>query len=68
MMNRSPKASAAFSSPLRWEPLRNWIISTRIPLPTARRAIPKAAVVLPLPSPVLIRISPRRESVIFSRQ
>jgi hypothetical protein len=36
----------------------------RMPLPTARRAVPMAAVVLPLPGPVLIRSSPRRESVV----
>src|SRR5882757_1869730 len=35
---------------------------TRIPLPTARSAVPMAAVVLPLPGPVLMRISPRRDS------
>ena len=32
-----------------------------MPLPTARRAVPMAAVVLPLPGPVLMRMSPRRE-------
>ena len=37
-----------------------------MPLPTARRAVPIAAVVLPLPGPVLMRISPRRVSVTLS--
>src|SRR5579884_677693 len=32
-----------------------------MPLPTARRAVPMAAVVLPLPGPVLISTSPRRD-------
>ena len=32
-----------------------------MPFPAARKAVPRAAVVLPLPGPVLIRISPRRE-------
>src|SRR6185437_2881588 len=36
---------------------------TRIPLPTARRAVPRAAVVLPLPGPVLMRMRPFLESV-----
>ena len=36
-------------------------MSTRMPLPTARNAVPRAAVVLPLPGPVLISRSPRRE-------
>ena len=31
-----------------------------MPLPAARSAVPSAAVVLPLPGPVLIRIRPRR--------
>ena len=35
---------------------------TRMPLPTARKAVPMAAVVLPLPGPVLMRMSPRREA------
>src|SRR5581483_439895 len=39
-------------------------MSTRIPWPTARRAVPMAAVVLPLPGPVLTMISPRRISSI----
>src|SRR5579863_9010654 len=39
-------------------------MSTRMPLPTARRAVPMAAVVLPLPGPVLMTSKPRRESVI----
>ena len=39
-------------------------IELTVPFPTARKAVPMAAVVLPLPGPVLIRISPRRESVI----
>src|SRR5580704_10127335 len=39
----------------------NCSISTFMPHPTARRAVPSAAVVLPLPGPVLIRISPRRD-------
>lgn len=37
-------------------------MSTRIPLPTARKAVPMAAVVLPLPGPVLTMIRPRRIS------
>ena len=38
----------------------NCSISTFMPLPTARKAVPIAAVVLPLPGPVLMRINPRR--------
>src|SRR5579863_8273697 len=38
-------------------------MSTRMPLPTARRAVPMAAVVFPLPGPVLISRSPRRDEV-----
>src|ERR1700735_3937058 len=41
-------------------------MSTRMPLPAARNAVPRAAVVLPLPGPVLMRISPRREGSIIS--
>ena len=33
-----------------------------MPLPTARSAVPMAAVVLPLPGPVLMRIRPLRVS------
>ena len=33
---------------------------TRMPLPAARKAVPRAAVVLPLPGPVLMRMRPRR--------
>lgn len=36
-------------------------MSTRIPFPTARSAVPMAAVVFPLPGPVLIRMRPRRD-------
>ena len=32
-----------------------------MPLPAARKAVPRAAVVLPLPGPVLMRMRPRRE-------
>ena len=32
-----------------------------MPLPTARKAVPRAAVVLPLPGPVLMRTKPVRE-------
>src|SRR5580700_10336242 len=39
----------------------NCSISTFMPQPTARRAVPSAAVVLPLPGPVLMRIKPLRE-------
>src|ERR1700682_6477485 len=39
-------------------------MSTRMPLPTARNAVPMAAVVLPLPGPVLTIIRPRRTSAI----
>src|SRR5579863_7938700 len=35
-----------------------------MPLPTARRPMPRAAVVLPFPGPVWIRSIPRREAVI----
>src|SRR5579884_4169252 len=38
-------------------------MSTRMPLPTARSAVPMAAVVLPLPGPVFTMMSPRRGSV-----
>src|ERR1700733_2250005 len=31
-----------------------------MPLPAARKAVPRAAVVLPLPGPVLMRMRPRR--------
>src|SRR5882757_6383010 len=37
-------------------------MSTRIPWPTARRAVPMAAVVLPFPGPVFTMIKPRRIS------
>src|SRR5437660_7903775 len=40
-------------------------MSTRIPCPTARSAVPMAAVVLPLPGPVLTMIRPRRTSCIM---
>src|SRR6266567_2340170 len=39
-------------------------MSTRMSCPTARNAVPIAAVVLPLPGPVLTMISPRRTSAI----
>src|SRR5207249_4195701 len=39
-------------------------MSTRMPWPTARRAVPMAAVVLPLPGPVFTMIRPRRTSAI----
>jgi len=42
------------------EPLRNCRKRTDMPLPAARRAVPRAAVVLPLPGPVLMRMRPRR--------
>jgi hypothetical protein len=35
-------------------------------LPAARKAVPSAAVVLPLPGPVLIRIRPRRDVSVIS--
>src|ERR1700761_2494276 len=37
------------------------------PLPTARRAVPMAAVVLPLPGPLFTMISPLRTSAIVRR-
>src|SRR5207245_11325334 len=37
---------------------------TRIPCPTARNAVPIAAVVFPLPGPVFTMMSPRRTSFI----
>src|SRR5215471_3373189 len=40
----------------------NCSISTRMPLPTARNAVPMAAVVLPFPGPVFTMMSPRRMS------
>src|SRR5262249_42739969 len=40
----------------------NCSISTRMPLPTARNAVPMAAVVLPFPGPVFTMMSPRRLS------
>ena len=42
----------------------NCNIKTFMPLPTARSAVPMAAVVLPLPGPVFTMISPRRTSAI----
>src|SRR5437016_14132223 len=39
-------------------------MSTRIPCPTARNAVPIAAVVFPLPGPVSTMMSPRRTSFI----
>lgn len=42
----------------------NCSMSTFMPQPTARNAVPRAAVVLPLPGPVLMRTRPLRESVI----
>src|SRR5438094_2100570 len=39
-------------------------MSTRIPCPTARNAVPIAAVVFPLPGPVFTMMSPRRTSFI----
>src|SRR5271154_1895284 len=36
-----------------------------MPCPTARKAVPMAAVVLPLPGPVFTMIRPRRTSLIF---
>src|ERR1700683_3253091 len=39
-------------------------MSTRIPWPTARKAVPMAAVVFPFPGPVFTMIRPRRTSVI----
>ena len=36
----------------------NWTMATFWPCPEARSAVPKAAVVLPLPSPVLTMIRP----------
>src|SRR3989304_130392 len=38
----------------------NWIITTRIPYPRARTAMPRHEVVFPFPSPVRTRTSPRR--------
>src|SRR3990172_198416 len=38
----------------------NWIITTRIPYPTARTAMPRHEVVFPFPLPVRTRTSPRR--------
>src|SRR4030065_1511797 len=38
----------------------NWIITTRIPYPTARTAMPRHDVVFPFPLPVRTRTSPRR--------
>src|SRR5580692_3915423 len=40
-------------------------MSTFMPWPTARRAVPMAAVVLPLPGPVFTMIKPRRMSCIL---
>src|SRR5450432_3422583 len=45
----------------------NCSISTRIPFPTARKAVPMAAVVLPLPGPVFTIINPRRTSDIANK-
>jgi hypothetical protein len=42
----------------------NCSIKTFMPLPTARSAVPMAAVVLPLPGPVFTMIRPRRTSAI----
>src|SRR5208337_817350 len=39
-------------------------MSTRMPWPTARRAVPMAAVVLPFPGPVFTMMRPRRTSCI----
>ena len=44
----------------------NWKIFTALPRPWARSARPKAAVLLPLPSPVLTMTRPRRSPSGFS--
>src|SRR6218665_1131561 len=44
----------------------NWKIFTALPRPWARTARPKAAVLLPLPSPALTMSSPRRSPVAFA--
>ena len=41
-------------------------LSTFMPWPTARRAVPIAAVVLPLPGPVFTMINPRRMSAMLA--
>src|SRR5438876_1501413 len=46
------------------DPFKNCSMSTRIPCPTARNAVPIAAVVFPLPGPVFTMMSPRRTSFI----
>jgi len=50
----------AFISPMLARPFINCRISTLKPCPKARKAKPKAAVVFPLPDPVLINTSPLR--------
>src|SRR5208282_6371179 len=58
----SPEALTASSSTSCHEPFRNCSIRTRIPCPTARSAVPMAAVVFPLPGPVFTMMRPRRRS------
>jgi hypothetical protein len=50
--------SDAFASPVGFELLMNWITETDILWPKARKAIPRAALVFPFPSPVNTMISP----------
>src|SRR2546423_1072269 len=56
-----PRSLPAFASPAFPSPtcqdgdFRNWTTHTRKPRPAARNAVPSAAVVFPLPSPVLTK-------------
>ena len=52
--------SASFFSPVFHFPLMYWTMKTLKPLPRRRKARPSAAVVFPLPSPVLTMIRPCR--------
>src|ERR1041385_8698668 len=45
----------------------NCTMSTRRPWPTARKAVPRAQVVLPLPGPVYTINSPLSSAIVFSR-
>src|SRR5260370_6858632 len=57
-ISKLPSFGALRNSPYFHLPLKNCSISTFIPYPQARIATPRAAVVLPLPSPVLTMIKP----------
>src|SRR5205807_9294300 len=51
-----PRSLPAFASPTFHDgDFRNWTTHTRKPRPAARNAVPSAAVVFPLPSPVLTK-------------